>query len=210
MHRLPRFGRAERAVHHTTAVLMIVCLVTAALLYFPALSTLVGRRDVLKPLHIWAGFLLPVPMVLGVLSRAFREDVRRLNRFVPADWEWLRRRDRRAVVDGTGVVAVGKFNAGQKLNAAFVAGAVLVMLATGAIMTFPDPWPDGWRTGATFVHDWLFLAIAVLTAGHLWFALRDPGALAGITAGTVTPAWAAAHHPTWHRELTDATTRQDP
>ncbi|ROO85277.1 formate dehydrogenase subunit gamma [Actinocorallia herbida] len=203
MRRLPRFGRAERAVHHVTALLMFVCLITAALLYFPALAERVGQRDLLKPVHVWAGFLLPVPILLGLLAKAFRSDLRRLNRFVPADWAWLRSRDRRAVRDGLGVIPIGKFNPGQKLNAAFTAGAILVMLGTGAILTFPDPWPDGWRTGATFVHDWLFLAIAVIATGHLWYALRDRDALTGMAIGTVPPSWAAEHHPTWYRELTD-------
>jgi formate dehydrogenase subunit gamma len=201
---LERFSRAERWIHHVTALLMLVCLVTAALLYIPALSAAVGRRDLIKPLHIWAGFALPVPVLLGLLSRAFRADLGRFNRFGPADWEWLQRGDRRDVTlprDGDGlprgVVPIGKFNPGQKLNAAFTAGAVLVMLATGVILTFPDPWPDRWRTGATFTHDWLFLIILVVTLGHLWYASRDRGALGGMLTGRVDRAWAARHHPGW-------------
>ncbi|MFG2003212.1 cytochrome b/b6 domain-containing protein [Spirillospora sp. NPDC048911] len=194
---LARFSVTERAVHHATGLLMLVCIVTAACLYVPDLSTLVGRRDVIKPIHVWAGFLLPVPVLLGVLSRAFRRDLRRLNRFGPQDAEWLRRRDRRAVLDGRGVIEVGKFNAGQKLNAAFVAGAILVMLGTGAMLTFPDPWPDSWRGGATFVHDWLTLAIVVMTFGHLGYALSDRGAMTGMLTGRVDRAWAARHHAGW-------------
>lgn len=195
--RLVRFSRAERSIHHVTALLMLICLLTAALLYLPLLSTLVGRREMVKTIHVWCGFALPVPIVLGLLSRAFRADLRRLNRFVPADWQWLRRGDRRAVQDGRGVLPVGKFNAGQKLNAAFTAGAILVMLGTGEILTFPGPWGDRWRTGSTFVHDWLFLAVLVVTAGHLWEALRDREALAGMLTGRVDPGWAARHHAGW-------------
>lgn len=201
--RLLRFTRGERAVHHATAVLMLVCLGTAACLYIPDLSTLVGRRDVIKPIHVWAGFALPVPMLLGWLSRAYRADLRRLNRFGPQDGAWLRRGDRRAVRDGRGVLPVGKFNPGQKLNAAFTAGAILVMLATGAMLVFPDPWPDDWRTGATFVHDWLTVAIFVATMGHLSFALRDRGALEGMWHGRVDASWAARHHPAWLDELVE-------
>jgi formate dehydrogenase subunit gamma len=198
---LARFTRAERAVHHATAVLMLVCLGTAACLYVPDLATLVGRRSLLKTVHVWCGFALPVPMLAGWLSRAFREDLRRLNRFGPHDREWLRRADRRAVAGGRGVVPVGKFNAGQKLNAAFVAGAVWVMLGTGTVLAFPGPWPVEWRTGATFVHDWLTLAIFAVVLGHLWYALRDPGALGGMWHGRVRPEWAARHHSAWLDEL---------
>lgn len=200
MRRLRRFGAPERAVHHATALLMITCLATAACLYFPGLSTLVGRRHLLKTVHLWAGFALPVPLLLGWFSHGFREDVRRLDRFTPVDLQWLRRRDRRAVRDGVGVLPVGKFNAGQKINAAFTAGAVLVMTATGAMLAFPGPWPVSLRTGATFVHDWLFLAVAVMACGHLWYALRDREALAGVLTGSVPRWWADAHHAGWAAE----------
>ncbi|MEW2359948.1 cytochrome b/b6 domain-containing protein [Spirillospora sp. NPDC029432] len=203
--RLLRFTAAERWVHHATALLMLVCLVTAALLYVPALSAAVGRRDLLKPLHIWAGYALPLPVLFGLASEAFRLDLRRLDRFTPHDRDWLRRGDRRAVARtgglDRGVVPVGKFNAGQKLNAAFTAGAILVLLGTGTIMTFPDPWPDRWRTGATFVHDWLFLLVLIVTIGHLWYALRDRGALGAMATGRVDRAWAARHHAGWLDEI---------
>ncbi|GAA0327452.1 cytochrome b/b6 domain-containing protein [Actinoallomurus spadix] len=202
-----RFARAVRGVHHVTALLMLVCLVTAAMLYVPALAEAVGRRHLVRTIHVLAGFGLPVPALLGWASRAFREDVRRLDRFSPDDWRWLRGRDRRATVGGRGIHPVGKFNAGQKLNAAFVAGAILVMLGTGWILAFPHPWPDTFRTGATFVHDWLTLAVFAVILGHLWYALRDPGALSGMFIGRVTPEWAARHHPAWLDETAAAGTR---
>lgn len=197
---LTRFTRAERWVHHVTALLLVVCLITAAMLYVPELANAVGRRDLIKPIHIWAGVGLPVPALLGWLSRAFRDDVRRLNRFRPHDWEWLRRRDRRAVRRGRGVIPIGKFNAGQKLNAAFVGGSILVMLGTGLMLTFPGPFPVRLRTGATFVHDWLTPIILIMTLGHTWYALRDGGAMAGMLTGRVTPEWAARHHAGWFDE----------
>lgn len=211
--RVPRFTWPERTVHHGTALLMIVCLVTAACLYVPPISAAVGRRELIKTVHIVAGFALPLPILLGWLSAAFRADLRRLNRFTVHDRDWLRRADRREVVDGEGVIPVGKFNAGQKLNAAFVAGAILVMLGTGVMLTYPDPWPDSWRTGATFVHDWLTLGIFVVFLGHLWYALNDPGALAGMWSGRVDRAWAARHHPAWlaeHPQRDAAANRDSP
>ena len=202
--RLPRFARPVRGVHHATAALMLVCLATAATLYVPALSEAVGRRHLVETIHVVAGFALPVPALLGWASRAFRDDLRRLNRFSPADWDWLRSRDRRGVSGGRGVHPVGKFNAGQKLSAAFIGGAILVMLGTGVILTFPDPWPDTYRTGATFVHDWLTFAIFVVVLGHLWYALRDGGALSGMFRGHVSDDWAARHHPAWLDEVLGA------
>ncbi len=191
-----RFTAAERWVHRTTALLMGVALVTAAFLYLPALAELVGRRRLLVTVHEWAGILLPVPLLAGLASRALRADLRRLNRFGGHDRRWISRTLRRV----PGPHASGKFNAGQKLYAAFVAGAVLVMIGTGLVMWFPHLAPLVWRTGSTFVHDWLAIVIGVLVCGHLWMAARDPQARRGMRTGWVTRAWARREHPLWEKE----------
>jgi formate dehydrogenase subunit gamma len=195
---LLRFTRGERWVHRTLAILTGICLVTAAILYVGPLSTAVGNRSTVEWVHVVAGLSLPLPILGGIASRAFRRDVRRLNRFTESDWAWLRRRDRR-----TANLPVGKFNAGQKLNASFQLGGVLVMLLTGAVMRFANHWPIQWRTGATFVHDWLAYAILAAVLGHIYMAMRDPHALRGMRTGYVPASWAKHEHPAW----ADAETR---
>ena len=78
---------------------------------------------------------------------------------------------------------LGKFNAGQKLNATFLGAAIFIMLGTGSIMKWFDPFPISWRTGATFVHDWVALGVWLAVIGHIMFALRDPDALAAMRRG---------------------------
>jgi formate dehydrogenase subunit gamma len=193
--RIRRFSRAERWVHRTTAVLMGVCVVTAAVLYIPQLAVLVGRRELVVRVHECAGLALPVPVLLGLASRAFRRDLRFLNRFGPHDRVWLRAalvRDKR---DSSR--PAGKFNAGQKVYAAWIAGATLVMLGTGLLMWFTHLAPLVWRTSATFVHDWLALTIGVVLAGHIGMALGDPEARRGLRTGTVSREWAKRQHPLW-------------
>ncbi|MDQ1044147.1 cytochrome b/b6 domain-containing protein [Streptomyces sp. V4I2] len=193
--RVRRFTRAERWVHRTTAVLMSVCVVTAACLYVPQLAELVGRRELVVRVHEWAGLALPVPVLAGLVSRAFRADLRFLNRFGPHDRLWLRaalRRDKRRAAR-----PAGKFNAGQKVYAAWVAGATLVMLGTGLIMWFTHLTPLMWRTSATFVHDWLALTIGIVLAGHIGMALGDPEARRGMRTGAVSREWAEREHPLW-------------
>ncbi|MEG3629261.1 cytochrome b/b6 domain-containing protein [Streptomyces poriticola] len=193
--RVGRFARAERWVHRTTAALMGVCVLTAACLYVPQLAELVGRRALVVTLHRWTGVALPVPLLAGLASRALRADLGRLNRFGPHDRRWLRaalRRDRRP-----GSRPAGKFNAGQKIYAAWVAGATLVMLGTGLMMWFTDLVPLVWRTSATFVHDWLALTLGIVLAGHIGMALADPEARRGMRTGSVGRAWAERQHPLW-------------
>jgi len=189
-----RFTAAERWIHRTTAALMGTALVTAAFLYLPALAELIGRRSLLVTVHEWAGVIVPVPLLAGLVSRAFRADLVRLNRFGPHDRGWLRATLRRRPHRS------GKFNAGQKLYAAVISGAVLVMIGTGLIMWFPRLTPLFLRTGATFVHDWLALLIGALVCGHIWMASKDPEARTGLRTGLVSRSWARRHHPLWEGE----------
>ena len=190
--RVIRFTPAERWLHRSIAALTFVLLGTAAALYLPDISVLIGNRPLVSDIHVIAGFLLPVPIVLALGSRAFRNDAGELNRFSPDDWKWLRSRDRRS-----GRIPVGKFNAGQKLNSAFTLGSILVMLATGSIMFFSSLFPDDIRTGATFVHDWLTLAIVVVLAGHIYMAMKDTEARVGMRTGEVSVDWARREHGYW-------------
>jgi len=192
---LPRFTPAERWTHRILGLLLGVLIVTAALLYIPDLGGLVGNRQIVRVIHEVAGFAVPIPLVVAVFFRAFREDAGRLNRFRPSDWEWLRSRDRRS-----GRIRVGKFNAGQKFNAAFTLGAIIVMLLTGAMMFFSSHFSDSLRTGATFVHDWLALAFVVVVCGHIYMAFNDSTARLGMRRGTVPVTWAQREHRAWADE----------
>jgi formate dehydrogenase subunit gamma len=195
---LSRFDGTERLAHWCTAGLMISCMLTGAALYAGPISTLVGNRETVRTVHVWCGLLLPVPILLAVLTRKgarLRDDLRRLNRWVPGERRWFRGRTRDQV-------RLGKFNPGQKLNAACLAGAGLVMLATGSIMHWFAAFPLDWRTGATFVHDWFALGIWVLVLGHIAFAVSDGDALeAMMVNGHVPASWARRKAPRWYAEM---------
>jgi formate dehydrogenase subunit gamma len=195
--RVPRFDATERAVHWCTAILFLVLLATGAALYAGPISTLVGRRVLVKNVHVYAGLLLPIPVLAGLVLRSgrqLRRDVGRLSRWDREDRTWWRRSTRSRA-------ELGKFNPGQKLNATFIAAAIVVMLATGSIMRWFEPFPDDWRTGATFVHDWFALGIGLSALGHIILALSDGDALRGMLRGSVSPEWARAKRPRWYAEV---------
>ncbi len=198
--RLVRFDRGERVLHWANAVLLLTLLATGSALYIPFVSEAVGERQVVLAIHVYAGVALPVPLLLTIAARKwgarFRADARRLNRWTADDRRWLRTRGRDPRVRN------GKFNAGQKLNAAFTLGTIVVMLATGLIMRFPNHFPLAWRTGATFVHDWVYLAAFVVVTGHVLVALNDPDSLRSMVGGWVPGVWAARHAPRWFEEQT--------
>lgn len=197
--RLIRFDRTERVLHAANASLFLILIGTGSALYLGPISTLVGRRELMRTIHVLAGVALPIPLLLTVIGpwgRGFRADARRLSRWTPGEgrWIWTRGRDRR--------VPHGKFNPGQKLNAAFTAGAIVVMLASGLMLRFPHGFANDLRTVATFVHDWISFALFVAITGHIMFAFSDRDSLRSIYKGWVPASWAKRHAPTWHAEET--------
>ena len=185
-------------MHWLNATLFGVLMLTGAALYAGPISALVGNREVVRWLHVYSGILLPVPLLLAVLGRRrgarLRTDLGRLNRWSRDDARWFRRSQRPQV-------ALGKFNPGQKLNAALIAGAAVVMLGTGSIMKWFALFPLDWRTGATFVHDWFAFGIWIAVLGHIAFAVRDGDALDAMLGGTVPASWARKKAPLWYEEL---------
>jgi formate dehydrogenase subunit gamma len=187
------------ALHWVNAGLFGILIATAAILYIGPLTALVGRRELVRYLHVVSGLALPFPLIaarFGPWRRGFTADVRALARFDEDDRRWLRSFGRAKGV------RMGKFHPGQKLNAAFTLGAIVVMLATGSVMHWFRFFPVEWRTGATFVHDWLAITLAVVILGHLKMAFSDPDARRAMSQGWVPTIWARRHRPKWYEETT--------
>jgi formate dehydrogenase subunit gamma len=194
-----RFDRVERAAHWVNAALFGIVMLTGSILYIGQLSVLVGNRQVVRFIHVYCGLAIPVAFLVAYFPRwgqRLRRDFSRINRWTKDDKRWLRTfgRDKE--------VRLGKFNAGQKLNAAFVVGAAVVMVGTGAIMHWFEPFPVDIRTGATFVHDWFAFFVWIAVLGHIWFAFKDPEALKAMWRGTISARWARRHRPRWFEETT--------
>ena len=129
-------------------------------------------------------------------GRALRRDFSRLNRWSRGDLRWFRRKTRALGV------RLGKFNPGQKLNAAFVGAAIVVMLATGSVMRWFDLFPESWRTGAEFTHDWFAFFIWISVLGHIMLAFSDRDALLAMIKGWIPARWARSERPRWYEEVT--------
>jgi formate dehydrogenase subunit gamma len=199
--RILRFDRVERAAHWANAVLFGILMATALPLYFVQVDRFVGRRVLVENIHTWCGVALPIPLLIslaGPWGDRLRRDVRRINLWTAAELRWLWSLGRRTIPQPD------KFNPGQKLNALFTAGAIVVMLATGIILKWYRFFPLDWRTGATFVHDVLALAIFIAVFGHIAFALTHRDALRSMFKGWVTESWARRHASGWlEQELPD-------
>jgi formate dehydrogenase subunit gamma len=172
-------------------------MVTALPLYFVQIERFIGRRTLVEEIHLWAGLMLPVPLLIslaGPWGTRLRHDLRRFSVWTRAETRWLWSFGKKALREPD------KFNPGQKLNALFVGGAIVVMLGTGAILKWFSPFPLAWRTGATFVHDVLALAIFLVVAGHIVMAVTHREALRSIFRGSVSESWAKRHASGWLKE----------
>lgn len=197
--RLPRFTTTERWIHRSTAVLVALLFVTGFTLYYEPLAVLISRRALVETTHIVVGLLLPVPMVVGLLTSAeLRRDVGVLGRMSHVDRLWLRRSDRRRAG-----LPVGKFNGGQKLAAATMAGAGLVLFGTGLLLLAPVrlDLADNVREGATVTHDLFTFGLFLLLAGHVWLAQRHPEARAAMRTGVVDRSYAEREHAAWAADM---------
>jgi formate dehydrogenase subunit gamma len=173
-----RFSRVERALHWVLALGFFALLGSGLVLYLPQLSVLVARRPLVKTLHLYTGvaWLVALALVLAMGGKRLTATLRELDRFDDDDRAWLRGCPS----------SPGRFNAGQKLNAALTAAFTLLFAVSGFLL-----WYGERDTRFRF-------------AGHLYLALLRPAtrhSLRGITTGSVRADWARRRHPKWIAEL---------
>ncbi len=204
--RLLRFDRVQRAAHWANAALFGLLVLTALPLYFPSVERVVGRHVLVATIHVWAGIAWPVPLLVSLIGpwgARMRRDVRRFNRWTRRELDWLWH-------FGNVDLEKDKFNPGQKLNAVFIGGAIVVFLGTGVVMKWFGLFPVDWRTGATFVHEVLAFVVVAVVLGHILMALTHRDALRSMVRGWVTVAWARRNAPRWAREELDGARPTEP
>ena len=191
--RIPRWGRTERAVHWIHAAAFVVLLGSGLCLYLPSLAEAVGRRPLLKTIHIDTAIAWAVALVLVVAvgdRRALRRTVREVDEFDADDRSWLLGRH----------VPQGRLNAGQKLNTIATAAFAILFAVSGFFLWLGERDTRFRLANALLVHDYLMYVSLILFLGHLWLALilpRTRHALTGITRGWVSEDYAARRHRKW-------------
>ena len=189
-----RFSRTERVLHWANALGFFTLLGSGLVLYLPSLAVAVGRRPLVKDIHFWAGIGWVVLLCLVVLAgdrRGILRTARELDRFDRDDLRFLLARR---------PAPQGRFNAGQKLNAALTAAFTLLFFVSGMLLWLGERDTRFRLESTVILHDGLMYAALVLLAGHLYLALFHPAtrhALRGITLGTVREDWARRHHAKW-------------
>jgi formate dehydrogenase subunit gamma len=199
-----RFSPAERALHWLLASTFLAMLATGLILSLPSLAELAANRQLWKNIHLGAALAFWMGL-LGLWSSSsvgeLRATARELDRFDDDDRRWLRWSVRRRGEEPR----QGRFNAGQKLNAAIVAGLMVVFTVSGVLIYLQETSAAfRGRTSAILVHDIATWISIPLILGHLYLATVNPStrhSLRGIILGTVRRDWARRHHPKWEETL---------
>ncbi|MDX6513482.1 MAG: formate dehydrogenase subunit gamma [Gaiellaceae bacterium] len=188
-----RFSRTERSLHWVHAAAFLVMLGSGLVLYVPRLSELVGRRPFVKDVHVYTAVAWVAAIALVVVlgdRRGLRKTLGDLDGFDRDDRLWLRRLP----------VAQGRFNAGQKLNAALTGSFAVLFLASGGFLWLGER-DTRFRFASTILlHDGLMYVSLFLLVGHLYLTLIYPAtrhSLRGMTKGSVDAHWAWRHHRKW-------------
>lgn len=191
---LERFSATERALHWVHAAAFFVLLGSGLVLYVPSLSTAVGRRPLVKDVHIWTAVSWGGAMLLVALlgnRRAVGHTIREIDLFD---------RDDRRFLAGRLDAPQGRFNAGQKVNAILTAAFALLFAVSGVLLWYGERDTRFRLPGTVFLHDALMYVSLVLLTGHLYLSVVHPRtrhALRGMTLGTVREDWARQHHAKW-------------
>lgn len=201
--RIQRFNRTERSLHWVHAAAFLVLLGSGLALYLPSLAQLIGRRPLLKDIHVYTAVGWAAAIALIVLlgnTRSLRRTLHDLDVFDRDDRDWLRGRK----------APQGRFNAGQKLNAAITSAFAVLFAVTGTLLWLGER-DTRFRFAQTIlIHDWLTQISLVLFLGHLYLAVihsTTRHALNGMTRGWVDAGWAGRHHPKWSHEEREDTPR---
>ena len=188
-----RFSVSERAVHWIHASVFFSLLATGAILYFPSLSIAIGRRQVVKDVHLWSALAWVVALLVVVIlgdRRSLRRSLREVDRFDADDGRWLI--GKRA--------PQGRFNAGQKVNLILTGVLTLLLTVSGLLLWLGEQDTRFRLDGSIALHDGATLISLFLLVGHLYLSLIHPStrhALRGITRGDVREDWAEKHHAKW-------------
>lgn len=166
-------------------------------MYLPSLAEVVGRRPLLKTIHLYTalGWVIALLLIFALGDRrALRATLREVEYFDADDGRWLLGQS----------APQGRLNAGQKLNTIITAVFAARFAISGFFLWYRERDTRFQNPNALLLHDWLMDASLILFLGHLYLALILPKtrhSLNGITRGWVREDWAARRHAKWVRPV---------
>ncbi len=186
---------AERLSHWIHMLSFILLALTGLGLYarsFFGLTGLFGGVNISRVVHHYAGLVFIVTTFIIFFQWAHA---------ITAKGEDSLFDVVRSYLDHSFHARAGEINAGQKLFGWFAFLVGLFMGSTGLAMWFPFTLGRGLQQWMYFLHNLGFICFMLFILVHLYLGtFGNPGSWRIMTRGTVTKAWAKAHHPNWDAE----------
>jgi formate dehydrogenase subunit gamma len=207
--RIQRFTRTERGVHWVQATGFLVLLITGFVLALPQLESAFGHRELLREIHLTSAFFFafgPTVVALSGDRGSLGRDVEAVDTWDADDIRWLVPFPILRLF-GVRTPPQGRFNAGQKLNAIFIAWSTLTFTVTGFVLWQNRRFPLDVVSKSNTIHTLLAYVALAAFLGHLFLATGYPKtrhSLRAITQGWVRSDWAEYHHLKWVQTLGEA------
>lgn len=222
-----RFSATERAFHWAFALPFLGLLLSGLPLSFPNVRSWItgytlqiGVRLHLACAVAWV--LAPSLVVMFGDRRVLAEAAVDLFVIIRTELKWLRQSLRWLAGFACEMEDVGRFNAGQKLNAWLVSFGSVILGVTGIALWIAWQWPDPVTAARALTADrveWSrrlhYLVTLIMLApllGHISLATIHPrtnGSLRGMLVGVVDAEWARHHHPLWFARVRRAAPAPD-
>ncbi|MDX6548632.1 MAG: formate dehydrogenase subunit gamma [Gaiellales bacterium] len=185
-----RFARSERAAHWLLAAAFFTMLLSGGMVPHHYVWT-----NTALDVHVGAAIVLVVGLLaLTLPGRALKRTARQLSTLDADDRAWL---SPARLLHGKPAPPVGRFNAGQKMNARLSALGLGGLYATGISLLVTRHFP------VSGLHGPFAFLTGALVAGHIFMAVLNPStrhAMRGMTLGSVNRDWAIHHFPRWVEE----------
>lgn len=206
--KIRRFSASERLLHWGFALPQIVLMITGGWLL--ATASYSGESAIkvkLVMIHKVAAvcfILIPFLVFMRGDAETLIKNIRLALSWNRTDFLWLFRSVMKLVIPSTSLPAVGKFNAGQKINILIVMILGTAFVGSGLLMWFLHGVLLAW-----IIHVVAFLMVVFMVLGHVYMAILNPSTRPSFWAiinGHVDREWANHHHPHWAKELDNAHT----
>jgi formate dehydrogenase subunit gamma len=202
--RIERYSFRERLMHWLSAVTYVYLLLTGLAFWSPWLFWIAvvlggGNGTISRELHPWVGLIFTFVMIWMYL--VWRSQMRTTD----ADRAWRREIRHYIRNEDESMPPEGRFNAGQKSFFWIFLWSTVALLLSGLALWFPDaiPWSLRWlRFLAGIIHAVAALVTIAMFMIHVYMGTAvERGALASMTRGYVSRAWARHHHRLWYDEV---------
>jgi formate dehydrogenase subunit gamma len=198
-----RFSFPERANHWIAAFSYIYCLVTGLGFWTPYLfwlTVLVGGGSLARYWHPIIGVLFTITML--IMLKQWGAEMRTTD----ADRKWWALRQYYIRNEDEKLPPVDRFNPGQKIFFRSMLYSTILLLLSGIALWFVESIPPWLRQLSILVH----VGFGLLTIGlfiiHVYMGTAMMrGSFRSVVRGSVSRAWAKAHHRLWYDRVVGET-----